>query len=69
MNADEIFKQWMAAVNGHDVMALAALMAADFAFIDSLGNRVAAPNPMEAGWRGYFRHVSGLLDPADHHDG
>jgi ketosteroid isomerase-like protein len=54
VNADGIFKQWIAAINGHDVSALAVLMAADFAFIDSLGNRMAGARSMEAGWRGYF---------------
>jgi ketosteroid isomerase-like protein len=53
-NSAEIFKQWLAAINGHDVSALAALMAADFVFVDSLGNRMAGAKSMEAGWQGYF---------------
>ncbi len=53
-NSAEILKQWLAAINGHDVIALAALMAADFVFVDSLGNRVEGAESMEAGWRGYF---------------
>lgn len=53
MNSD-VLKQWLAAINGHDVSALTALMAADHVFVDSLGNRVAGVKSMEAGWRGYF---------------
>lgn len=54
MNSAEILKQWLAAINGHDVTALTALMAADHVFVDSLGNRVNGARSMEAGWRGYF---------------
>jgi ketosteroid isomerase-like protein len=50
----EVLKQWLAAINGHDVDALTALMAADHVFVDSLGNRVEGARSMEAGWRGYF---------------
>jgi ketosteroid isomerase-like protein len=50
----EILRQWLAAINGHDVTALAALMAPDHVFVDSLGNRVQGAGSMEAGWRGYF---------------
>ena len=53
-NPAEILRQWLAAINSHDVSALAALMAADHVFVDSLGNRVAGAKSMEAGWRGYF---------------
>ena len=54
MSPVEILKQWLAAINGHDVSALKALMAADHVFVDSLGNRVDGARSMEAGWRGYF---------------
>ena len=54
MTSVEIFKQWLAAINGHDVSALTALMAEDHVFVDSLGNRVAGARSMEAGGRGYF---------------
>jgi ketosteroid isomerase-like protein len=40
MNSRDIFQQWLNAINSHDVSAMAALMAADFVFVDSLGNRV-----------------------------
>jgi len=52
--SSEILTQWLAAINGHDVSALAALMAAGHVFVDSLGNRVEGAKAMEAGWRGYF---------------
>ena len=52
--SSEIFRQFAAAINAHDVPALAALMAEDHMFVDSLGNRVQGRAAMEAGWRGYF---------------
>lgn len=54
LNSAEILKQWRAAINGHAIIALAALMAVDFVFVDSLANRVDSAKSMEAGWRGYF---------------
>ena len=54
MNSPAILKQWFAAINSHDVNAVAALMAPDHLFVDSLGNRVAGAKSTEAGWRGYF---------------
>jgi len=54
MDALEIFKQFVAAINGHDLSAVTALLAAGHVFVDSLGNRVAGAKSMEAGWRGYF---------------
>ena len=54
INSFEILKQWMAAINGHDVRALKALMSPDHVFVDSLGNRADGAESMEAGWRGYF---------------
>lgn len=50
----ETLEQWLAAINGHDVSALAVLMAPSLVFVDSLGNRVQGAKSMEAGWRGYF---------------
>jgi ketosteroid isomerase-like protein len=50
----QTLKQWLAAINSHNVSALAALMAPDHVFVDSLGNRVTGAKSMEAGWRGYF---------------
>lgn len=53
MNSD-ILMRWLTAINGHDVAALAALMATDFVFVDSTGNRVEGARSMEAGWANYF---------------
>jgi ketosteroid isomerase-like protein len=50
----ETFQQFVAAINGHDVDALRALMAADHLFVDSMGNRVQSATSMQSGWRGYF---------------
>ncbi len=50
----ETIQEWLAAINGHDVAAIAVLMTEDFVFVDSLGNRVNGAKSMEAGWRGYF---------------
>lgn len=54
MNPAEILKQFVSAINNHDVKALTALMMADHLFVDSVGNRVHGAASMEAGWRGYF---------------
>ena len=54
MNPAETFKQFLGAINRHDLKALTALLAADHLFVDSLGNRVRGASITEAGWRGYF---------------
>jgi ketosteroid isomerase-like protein len=54
MNSEEVFSVFIAAINRHDIPALASLMTPDHIFIDSLGNRVTGAAPMERGWRGYF---------------
>ena len=54
INSAGIFKQFVSAINSHDVSTLTALMTADHVFVDSLGNRVDGAKSMEAGWRGYF---------------
>lgn len=51
----ETFRQFVAAINRHDVKALTALMTPDHLFVDSVGNRVQGATSMEAGWRSYFR--------------
>jgi ketosteroid isomerase-like protein len=53
-NPVETFHAFVAAINGHQVDALAVLMAPDHLFVDSLGNRVLGAASMRAGWRGYF---------------
>src|SRR5580698_3225596 len=50
----EIFKQFVTAINGHDVQTLTSLMTPDHVFVDALGNRVRGATSMQAGWRGYF---------------
>jgi ketosteroid isomerase-like protein len=54
MRPTEVFKQFLSAINSHDLTALTALLAADHVFVDSLGNRVQGASTMEDGWRGYF---------------
>src|SRR6266699_4767272 len=54
MNSAAILKQWLGAINGHDVPALKAMMGEHHVFVDSLGNRVEGARSMEAGWRSYF---------------
>jgi ketosteroid isomerase-like protein len=61
-----VLKQWLAAINVHDVGALTALMAVDHVFVDSLGNRVQGARSMEAGWRGYFAMCPDYWIRADH---
>ena len=48
------FRQFVAAINRHDAEAIAALLAPDHVFIDSVDNRVQGAAHMRAAWRGYF---------------
>ena len=41
-------------INRHDVAALAAMMAPDFRFVDSLGQEVRGVERMRAAWTSYF---------------
>jgi ketosteroid isomerase-like protein len=66
VNSADILRQWLTAINSYDVTALAALMAADFAFVDSLGNRVDGAKSMETGWRSYFAMCPDYWIRADH---
>jgi ketosteroid isomerase-like protein len=52
--SSEIFKQFVAAINRHDVGTLTSLMTQDHVFVDSLGNRVQGAESMRAGWSAYF---------------
>jgi len=54
MTSVDTFMEFVAAINRHDVEALAALMTPDHVFVDSWGQRVEGATPMEAGWRAYF---------------
>jgi ketosteroid isomerase-like protein len=65
-NPVEILEQWLAAINGHDVPGLTALMAPDFVFVDSLANRVVGAERMKGGWRGYFAMCPDYWVRADH---
>ena len=49
-----IIAAFIAAINRHDVAALADLMSEDHTFIDSLGGRVSGRKEMVAGWKAYF---------------
>ncbi len=54
MHPEEVFTLFVTAINRHDIPSLAALMAPDHVFIDSLGRRMEGASTMQAGWRGYF---------------
>ena len=66
MDSAEVFKQFVTAINSHDVETLTALMTADHVFVDSLGNRVHGATSMEAGWRGYFAMCPDYRIQTDH---
>jgi ketosteroid isomerase-like protein len=66
MKSEEVFLEFVAAINRHDAQGLAALMAPDHLFVDSLGNGVEGPVRMEAGWRGYFAMCPDYWIRADH---
>jgi hypothetical protein len=54
LTPSDTFRGFIAAINGHDVPALVALMTPGHVFVDSLGSRVSGSATMEKGWRGYF---------------
>lgn len=66
MGAAEALEQFVTAINGHDLKALAALMTTDHTFVDSAGNRVRGATVMEAGWRSYFAMCPDYWIRADH---
>jgi len=66
MNSPAILTRWLAAINGHDITALTALMASHFVFIDALANRVEGAGSMESPWRGYFTMCPDYWIRADH---
>src|SRR5579871_4640640 len=49
-----IFQQFVAAINCHNVEALATLMTADHVFVDSVGTMTRTAASIEVGWRSYF---------------
>ncbi|HZP61455.1 MAG TPA: nuclear transport factor 2 family protein [Opitutaceae bacterium] len=50
----DVVTAFIAAINRHDVAALADLMSEDHTFIDSRGGRVSGRQEMIAGWKAYF---------------
>ena len=54
MTSAETFMAFAAAINHHDVDALAALMTIDHVLVDPVGQRVQGVEIMKAGWRSYF---------------
>jgi uncharacterized protein (TIGR02246 family) len=55
--AQTVARSFVRAINRQDADALAALMAEEHRFIDSLGAVVTGREAMRAGWRGYFSLV------------
>jgi ketosteroid isomerase-like protein len=53
-SAAETFRQFVAAINAHDVEAIVALLASDHLFVDSTGGRVEGAATMRTGWRSYL---------------
>ena len=62
----EVFHQFVAAVNRHNVEAIAGLLAPDHVFVDALGNRVQGAASMAAGWRGYLAMCPDYSIRVDH---
>lgn len=54
MKPAEVVERWLAAINRRDVPALSSLTAADFLFVDSLGNRLNGGAKMKRAWQVYF---------------
>jgi len=54
---EHIARAFVDAINHQDVDRLAALMAPEHRFIDSLGNLVEGRDKMRVGWIGYFKII------------
>jgi len=52
---EKIVRDFVDAINDHNVDRICALMTDDHEFIDSQGNEVVGKEKMRAGWIGYFR--------------
>ena len=61
-----IFRQFVTAINSHNVKALTVLMTTDHVFVDSAGNSTRNATSMEVGWRGYFAMCPDYWIQADH---
>ena len=57
----ELVLKLIEAIDAHDPEAIVGLMAADAAFVDSLGNSVEGTARLRAAWEGYFQDGSGLF--------
>lgn len=58
----DVIAGFIAAINRHDVAALADSMAEDHTFIDTRCTSVSGRNEMAATWKEYFRNIR--ADPA-----
>jgi ketosteroid isomerase-like protein len=56
-HAGPVAHAFVRAINRQDVQGLAALMAPEHRFVDSLGNVVEGREKMQAGWAAYLRMV------------
>jgi ketosteroid isomerase-like protein len=57
MTPQEVTRQFVTAINAHDVEGLTSLMTSDHRFIDSLGTVVEGREAMREGWTFYFSMV------------
>lgn len=55
MDAEHIVREFVEAVNAHDVDRIGALTAEDFVFVGAYGDEVHGRKAMLEGWRGYFK--------------
>jgi ketosteroid isomerase-like protein len=56
MSPLEIVRQFVAAINAHDVDGIVECMSPEHVFVDSLGNRIPG-TAMRTGWQQYFEMV------------
>ena len=51
---NEIIRRYIESVNSHDLGIITDMMAEDFVFIDSVGNRLEGKDNMRVAWEKYF---------------
>ncbi|MGA2537686.1 MAG: nuclear transport factor 2 family protein [Terracidiphilus sp.] len=56
-SSESVAQAFVRAINRQNLDEIAALMAPEHRFVDSLGNVVAGRDKMRAGWKGYFGMV------------
>ena len=66
IDTTEALRQFVAAINQHDIGAINALMTTDHMFVDSVGNRVQGASSMQVGWCSYFAMCSDYWIRTDH---